>query len=406
MIYTSINWKARTVMVQRAFSTIGSIQERKIGLIGLGSIGTVYFTRIAAWLRSNSASIPERWSIDGLVRREVFERAIAPIQKTSHRNIVRFHLEQSDSSESINIDGIPVTLQEHPLDPTTNTDICRILCYDEILKEINSKVDSGMKYDVLVICVKAYDIASVGQRLQACDHLLHKNATIIWVYNGFTDTQLMRQGTKRHSCTNYRAIVSFGAQLKAFGHVEACGMVRTTFFGSIEDTPLAATPTEEDDTIKIILSMLNAAGLPSQLESHQKFKDIVWHKAIINAGINPICSILNRSNNCLMENKWSQKCLGLIVKECLLVAHSENALESIDRKSMIRDINQVTYNTKTNVCSMLADLRKRQRTEIELMNGSVVAKAQIYNIPTPVNQFVLNLIQTLEADSVNRIEKV
>lgn len=44
------------------------------------------------------------------------------------------------------------------------------------------------------------------------------------------------------------------------------------------------------------------------------------------------------------------------------------------------------------------------RTEIELITGSVIAKAQNHNIATPVNEFVLNLIKALEANSINVAE--
>jgi 2-dehydropantoate 2-reductase len=63
---------------------------------------------------------------------------------------------------------------------------------------------------------------------------------------------------------------------------------------------------------------------------------------------------------------------------------------------MVEYVLQVARNTGGNVCSMLADLRKGSRTEIDAINGKVIELGHKHGLDTPCNSFVHAMIKTLQ----------
>jgi 2-dehydropantoate 2-reductase len=57
----------------------------------------------------------------------------------------------------------------------------------------------------------------------------------------------------------------------------------------------------------------------------------------------------------------------------------------------------VCCKTAENISSMLQDIRNRRRTEIDAINGAIVAKALNYNIKTPENSLLCRQVKALEA---------
>jgi len=53
--------------------------------------------------------------------------------------------------------------------------------------------------------------------------------------------------------------------------------------------------------------------------------------------------------------------------------------------------------TAKNVSSMLQDVLKKKRTEIDFINGAIVRQGSNYNIPTPTNEILASQIRTIEA---------
>jgi len=53
--------------------------------------------------------------------------------------------------------------------------------------------------------------------------------------------------------------------------------------------------------------------------------------------------------------------------------------------------------TATNVSSMLQDVLKKKRIEIDFINGVIVRQGQELGIPVPINSLLVDLVKTIEA---------
>jgi 2-dehydropantoate 2-reductase len=60
----------------------------------------------------------------------------------------------------------------------------------------------------------------------------------------------------------------------------------------------------------------------------------------------------------------------------------------------------VCRKTAKNVSSMLQDVRKKRRTEIDAINGAIVAMGRKLGIDTPENRRLCNQVKELEAGYV------
>ena len=52
--------------------------------------------------------------------------------------------------------------------------------------------------------------------------------------------------------------------------------------------------------------------------------------------------------------------------------------------------------TSSNISSMLQDVLRKKRTEIDYINGAVTRQGKALGIPTPVNDVLTNLVKTIE----------
>ena len=64
------------------------------------------------------------------------------------------------------------------------------------------------------------------------------------------------------------------------------------------------------------------------------------------------------------------------------------------------ELDQAAIGRGEGLPSMLQDIRKGRRTEIEYLNGYVVAQANKFNVNTPINHALAQTVQKIEADKL------
>lgn len=156
-------------------------------------------------------------------------------------------------------------------------------------------------------------------------------------------------------------------------------------------------------------ALWDQSGLSCQSVSHDDMMIMLWQKLAANCAINPLTALLNCENGELLDIPTS-KDLGSctidnIVKEVSLIATASAAAESSDGSNLHFDIEslrsfvqKVIQDTYHNKSSMLQDVTKKQKTEVEYLNGYVIKKGRELGIDTPVNEEVCNRIRELSKD--------
>jgi 2-dehydropantoate 2-reductase len=142
-----------------------------------------------------------------------------------------------------------------------------------------------------------------------------------------------------------------------------------------------------------IAAALTAAGLDCRISDDIE-KD-VWHKLVINCVVNPITAIMGCEVSGI-ANPGLDPLSQLVIDECLAVGQARGHSFEMDFLSEIREF----FRPSHNIASMLQDLRRARRTEIDYMNAAVAAAGREHGIPCPVNSALAGIIKAMEARSL------
>jgi 2-dehydropantoate 2-reductase len=121
----------------------------------------------------------------------------------------------------------------------------------------------------------------------------------------------------------------------------------------------------------------------------------LWGKLLVNAAINPVAALLDRPNGVVLDDPNASEIARSLAQEAATVASAMRiAMPFSDPWSYVRTIVEQTAAMRN---SMLADLSSGARTEIDFINGAIVAAGRRAGVPTPFNETITRLVKAREA---------
>ena len=120
----------------------------------------------------------------------------------------------------------------------------------------------------------------------------------------------------------------------------------------------------------------------------------VWMKVLINAGINPIASILGITNGEILKNSYALKVQESIMEEAVAAAQANGF--DFDYNSILAETRSICDHTAANTCSMLQDINSGRKTEIESINMKIAEFGQAAGLEMRSNTIVSMLVKALE----------
>ena len=141
-----------------------------------------------------------------------------------------------------------------------------------------------------------------------------------------------------------------------------------------------------------IVETFNAAGL--ETTATPRVLQEVWSKLAVNACTLPTSALVRCHAGQLVEHQGILKLMQGLLRETVAVARAERAV--LDYRERWETITRAVKAAATAKASMLQDMEKHRRTEIDVVNGAIVAGAQRHNLPAPYNQAMVWLIRSIE----------
>jgi len=234
--------------------------------------------------------------------------------------------------------------------------------------------------DVIFLCVKYPDVAA---GLQEAAGLSHSQTLLITLQNGIGHLDMLKAG--KNSPSIVVGVTALGANLVSPGHVihAGSGLTRIGFLKSAGfGTSLQLAQ---------VCNLLNDCGMETAIVDN--VLDYVWAKLLINVGINALTAIHRCHNGKLLESDSIMATMTAAVKEGEMVARAEGIGLPGDPLAMTKD---VCRKTARNISSMLQDVRNGRLTEIDSINGAIVAAGKAHNIPVPVNEELVMKVKEIE----------
>jgi 2-dehydropantoate 2-reductase len=123
---------------------------------------------------------------------------------------------------------------------------------------------------------------------------------------------------------------------------------------------------------------------------------MIWEKAIINSAANPLGAILRMKNGDMASLPDVMVVMDELVSEACAVAIADGC--SVDESEMRIRLHKILETSSANRCSMLQDVLHNRETEINEINGAILELADRYQIQTPVQRTVTQLVRSIRRE--------
>jgi len=242
-------------------------------------------------------------------------------------------------------------------------------------------------YDLILITVKSYDtesMASLGAKL------LGEQGLVVSLQNGLGNEEILEREIGREKCALGRVI--FGAEITAPGRVKVTVSADDVVLGPLKGD----YPKECLKRIERAASVINESGIPCRY-SGDVYK-YIWAKVLYNCALNPLGALLGVNYGALGDSPYTRKIMDEIIKEIFAVAESLGVeLFWTRAEDYIREFyGNLLPPTKDHRPSMLQDIERGRRTEIDYLNGKIVEYGSGAGVETPVNRCIADLVRFLE----------
>ncbi len=232
--------------------------------------------------------------------------------------------------------------------------------------------------ETIFVTTKAYDNGVVANSMVG---RIFNETPIFVLQNGMGNEEVFC----RHFPQNpiFRAITTEAAELIHPGIVKHVAFGKTSF-GIIKGQENGFGPRVQD--------IMRNSGFQTKKTTEIQLK--MWQKLLTNATICPLGALLHVPNGKILQKPSINRIFDAILKEGIAVATSNLPDEdfSLTREFIIR----VMEKTKENRCSMLQDIERGRKTEIDYMNGFIVQESRRLGLKAPVNAAIADLIRHLE----------
>lgn len=255
------------------------------------------------------------------------------------------------------------------------------------------------KYDIIFLMTKQLDNKKTVESLVP---FLAEDGVICTTQNGLPELSVSEViGEDR----TYGCAIAWGATLHGEGVSELTSDPSGLTFGlgSMSGTNL------DNEHFKEIVALLETMGT---VDIEKNFIGARWSKILINSAFSGLSAVMGTTFGGVFENKRSRLIAQRIIKECIDVANAAGIkIEPIQGKDVVSllDYNN-SFKQKISFmiipiamkkhrllrASMLQDLEKGKKCEIEAINGVVSAYGRKYNVPTPNNDMVIEIIHEIE----------
>lgn len=240
--------------------------------------------------------------------------------------------------------------------------------------------------ELIIICVKSYDTKDA---VKAVKNVISQNVLVLTLQNGVGNIEIISEIAGSDKVIG--GVTNQGATLLGDGHIRHAGKGETVI-GRID----GKIPVQLRD----IREAFNKVGLETRIS--RDIKGLLWSKLIINVGINALTAITRLKNGKLIDFDGTKQILRSAVTEAVKIAKRKKIKLIYD--DPLAKVEAVCEATSGNISSMLQDVLRKKKTEIDFINNVIVREGESLGIPIPINSTLVHLIKTIESSYLLKVE--
>ena len=231
--------------------------------------------------------------------------------------------------------------------------------------------------DFVFVTTKSYDTANAILALRP----FADRAIFVTLQNGLGNAETIAKTARRVVA----GTTTHGVTFVGPGEIRHAG---------IGETVLGAWSGVDESSLVRLRDLLADVGIVASVTSDIRTE--LWSKLVVNASINPIAALAELPNGRIVRDKHLLAVVEMVCREATEVAKAEGA--RVDQEELRHRTLLVAKRTAANRASMLQDLDRHHRTEIDAITGSIVRAAKRHRIPVPLNAALYALVRARETE--------
>jgi 2-dehydropantoate 2-reductase len=246
------------------------------------------------------------------------------------------------------------------------------------LSTVTTEAKEIGQVDLIVIAVKAYDTELA---MKGALPLLSDKTVVLTLQNGLYNIERIARITGTNRVLG--GTTAHGATQLSHTHIRHAGS---------GETIIGVLNGEQVLQVDKISELLNQSGVETKITDD--VNGAIWSKLLVNAAINPLTALTRITNGKVIECNELVDVQRRVVDEVCAVAKRKKVI--IHFSDPAAKVKEVCTATASNQSSMLQDILNGKRTEIDYINGAVVAEGKACGVSTPYNQILTRLVKALE----------
>ena len=252
----------------------------------------------------------------------------------------------------------------------------------ELYRTVDDIKKKNPTFDLIILTVKSYDTENAVRELLP---LMEDKTILLSLQNGLGNVEtILQAGVKPENYLAGRVI---------FGVDVSPGVAKVTV--NADSVRVGALPGMSTKMSAFQMARtLSAAKIPT--EAAPDILSVLWAKVIYNCALNGLCSIYEIPYGKILESGEMRQAMERIIRECYAAGLKKGvALQPGTADAFIQlMVEKLIPSTAAHFPSMLQDLRRGKRTDIDSLNGAICRHGRELGIPTPENEKIVSQIHT------------
>ena len=249
-------------------------------------------------------------------------------------------------------------------------------------------------FGVVLITVKAFDTAATAAEVAP---YLAPDGVLVSLQNGLGNLEAASQAVGAARVLGGRVI--FGAEIMRPGHARVTVFADPVLIGAPDgrDTRLAAAAAHW-------AAAFDAAGVPTA--ATPRIVAALWEKVLYSAALNPLGALRGLTYGELAADPDGRAIMDLVIAEAFAVAEAEGVGLGWPDDAAYREVfyGRLVPSTASHRSSMLQDLERGRRTEVDAINGAVAARGAARGVAAPANEALAHLVRARESNAPQEAE--
>ncbi len=245
---------------------------------------------------------------------------------------------------------------------------------------------TSARYSVILLSVKSTATKDAAREASV---LLDEDGIMVSMQNGLNNWETIAHYVGEGRTVGGRVI--FGSEIPEPGTARVTVNADDVLLGE----PFVAVNRQ---LLAALNGDLKQAGIPVRIISSREIHAALWMKVLYNSALNPLSAILEVPYGQLGEQPETRQIMRNVMKEIFSVIHLKDVKIPFGSYEDYYEffMEKLLPPTVDHRSSMLQDITKGRKTEIDALNGAISEYGRVLGIETPYNDMLTALIKFKE----------